>query len=195
MNLRHTFTVDGTPEEFLKTLKNHGVAKLEHYLDVPPERFAPTPFVHNDLEYAIDSMPTPAGVFNKIYRLEYYAHGQPAGMNVWEQIEKNIYPTKELGIVIEMTPQLNGQTKVVATCLHPAFEQEFRSIFRLDEQAATESNRGMKAGTPERIMEFHRLVKSGKSNRQAKEQAHCDPSTYYRWCKEVTGEDPILPYR
>lgn len=55
--------------------------------------------------------------------------------------------------------------------------------------------RGMKLGTAERVMEFHRLVKHGLSHRQAKEQSRCDPSTYYRWCKEATGEEPIHPYR
>lgn len=58
-----------------------------------------------------------------------------------------------------------------------------------------ESKRGIKLGTSERVTEFHRLVKSGMSHRQAKKQAHCDPSTYYQRCKEVTGEEPIAPYR
>lgn len=62
-------------------------------------------------------------------------------------------------------------------------------------KAETKSNRGMKAGTPERVAEFHRLVKSGMSHREAKRQAHCDPNTYYRWCLQVTGEEPTLPYR
>jgi hypothetical protein len=55
--------------------------------------------------------------------------------------------------------------------------------------------RGLKVGTAERVMEMHRLLKLGQSQRQAKKNAGCDPSTYYRHCKEVTAEDPILPYR
>lgn len=55
--------------------------------------------------------------------------------------------------------------------------------------------RGIKLGTAERVNEFHRLVKAGQSHRQAKARAHCDPATYCQWCKRVTGEDPIIPYR
>lgn len=59
----------------------------------------------------------------------------------------------------------------------------------------TRGERGMKAGTAERVREMHRLLKQGLSQRQAKERARCDPSTYHRWCFEVTGEEPIPPYR
>jgi hypothetical protein len=55
--------------------------------------------------------------------------------------------------------------------------------------------RGMKAGTENRVREAHRLMRSGLSQRQATKRAHTDPSTYKRWCKEVTGEEPIEPYR
>lgn len=55
--------------------------------------------------------------------------------------------------------------------------------------------RSMKLGTAERVREMHRLLKGGKSQRQAKKEARCDPSTYHQWCLTVTGEDPILPYR
>ncbi len=55
--------------------------------------------------------------------------------------------------------------------------------------------RGMKLGTAERVREFHRLVKSGYSHRDAKKHSRCDPSTYYRWCLEATGEEPIQSYR
>jgi hypothetical protein len=58
-----------------------------------------------------------------------------------------------------------------------------------------EDKRGIKLGTAERVAEFHRLVKSGMSHREAKKRAHSDPSTYYRWCEEVTGEKPIESYR
>ena len=54
--------------------------------------------------------------------------------------------------------------------------------------------RGMKIGTAERVREMHRLLKSGMSQREAKGLARCDPSTYYRRCREVTGEEPIPPY-
>lgn len=59
----------------------------------------------------------------------------------------------------------------------------------------TTTKRGIKLGTAERVNEFHRLVKSGISHRQAKKQSRCDPTTYYQWCREVTGEEPITPYR
>lgn len=59
----------------------------------------------------------------------------------------------------------------------------------------SKSRLGPKTGTLERVSEFHRLVKSGMSQRQAKAKARCDPSTYYQWCKQATGEEPIVPYR
>ena len=55
--------------------------------------------------------------------------------------------------------------------------------------------RGMKVGTGGRVREFHKLLKEGNSHRQAQKRAHCDPSTYYRHCYSVTGEEPIAPYR
>lgn len=55
--------------------------------------------------------------------------------------------------------------------------------------------RGMKAGTANRVREMHRLLAKGLSQRQAKSRSHCDPTTYYRWCLEVTGEEPIEPYQ
>jgi hypothetical protein len=55
--------------------------------------------------------------------------------------------------------------------------------------------RGMKEGTSTRVREMHRLLKKGLSQRQAKNLSRCDPSTYYRWCLETTGEEPIEPYR
>lgn len=57
------------------------------------------------------------------------------------------------------------------------------------------AQRGIKIGTAARVWEYHRAMKEGLSNRAAKARSHCDPSTYYRRCKEVTGEDPIEPYR
>lgn len=132
MNLQHTFVFEGTHGQFIERLRNRGKAVLSHYLH---RRDEAKPFVQNGLEYTIHSFPELAGDYNKIHRLEYYTEGSPVGMNIWEQIEKSIYPTKELGMVIEMTPRVDGRTDITATCLHPAYEQEFKSIFGIDEQA------------------------------------------------------------
>lgn len=83
--------------------------------------------------------------------------------------------------------------------------QQFFQISKLSEtdnekpndqnQTNQKEKRGMKLGTAERVREFHRLVKSGLSHRQAKKQSRCDPSTYYQWCQEATGEEPKESYR
>jgi hypothetical protein len=76
-----------------------------------------------------------------------------------------------------------------------ATEMATPSDDEIERWADRETQRGMKIGTAERVTEFHRLLKSGYSQRLAKKSVRCDPSTYYQWCKEVTGEDPIEPYR
>lgn len=54
--------------------------------------------------------------------------------------------------------------------------------------------RGIKAGTDERVKNAHGLLKVGKSRRAAFREAHTDSRTYYQYCRQVTGEEPIEPY-
>jgi hypothetical protein len=57
-----------------------------------------------------------------------------------------------------------------------------------------DGERGMKAGTENRVRTAHDLLKRGlHSQRYAFKKAHTDARTYQRWCKTVTGEDPIEP--
>lgn len=51
----------------------------------------------------------------------------------------------------------------------------------------------VKAGTEERVREFHYLRSQGLSVRKAREKTHCDPRTYYDRCKELLGEEPFWP--
>jgi hypothetical protein len=64
-----------------------------------------------------------------LYRLEYYASGIPEGMTIQEQRDKGIYGTHEIGIVIELSQRIDGRTDVIATCTHPAYDQEFTAMF------------------------------------------------------------------
>ncbi|MBV7328399.1 hypothetical protein KFU94_09090 [Chloroflexi bacterium TSY] len=93
-------------------------------------------------------------------------------------------------------PRPNNENQIEALEQKPDSEDPTMVDSREQNEGTTSINeRGMKLGTSERVNEFHRLVKEGYSHRKAKKSAHCDPSTYYRWCKEATGEDPIKPYR
>ncbi|MCB0079600.1 MAG: hypothetical protein KDE47_01650 [Caldilineaceae bacterium] len=65
----------------------------------------------------------------------------------------------------------------------------------LAKQQSSTQKRGMKVGTAERVREMHRLLKTGMSQRQARAGAQSDVATYYKYCLEVTGEEPIIPYR
>lgn len=62
-------------------------------------------------------------------------------------------------------------------------------------EAQPVEKRGPKAGTIARVIEAHRLMKLGRSQRQACEIARIDPRTYQARCKEATGEEPHDPYR
>lgn len=49
--------------------------------------------------------------------------------------------------------------------------------------------RGANAGTPEKVREAHRRLKSGEAWKTVKQG--CAHETYMKWCLRVTGEDPI----
>jgi hypothetical protein len=62
------------------------------------------------------------------------------------------------------------------------------------EQTETE-RRGPKVGTLERVAEAHRLIKEAHMPvTKACRKARTDTRTYYQWCLEATGEEPIVPY-
>lgn len=56
-----------------------------------------------------------------------------------------------------------------------------------------ERQRGMNVDTEGKVKSFHAKRKAGASYRQAEQDTHCDTDTYRRWCKAVTGEEPIEP--
>jgi HEAT repeat protein len=54
--------------------------------------------------------------------------------------------------------------------------------------------RGVKAGTLDRVKEAHRLAtKEGVPISKACDKAHTDTRTYYQYCRQATGEEPVSP--
>lgn len=54
-----------------------------------------------------------------------------------------------------------------------------------------ERQHGMNVDTEAKVKSFHAKRKAGASYRKAEQDTHCDTDTYRRWCKAVTGEEPI----
>lgn len=163
-----------------------------------------------DVLHLVMTIPKFTRVENEDTIKEIFFYGRNITRVSWEQTKVKL----DFEIIrfkfIQETPNV---IRVRGYCLEPIYEQAFRRMLRtiggesnqdanleimlhdVDMNGPAKSKRGMKIGTAERITEMHRLLKLGQSQRQAKKNAGCDPSTYYRHCKEVTAEDPILPYR
>jgi hypothetical protein len=65
---------------------------------------------------------------------------------------------------------------------------------RVESKAPKRDERGINAGTAERVKKMHELMGTRKHSQEwCRKRAHIDPRTYKDKCKQVTGEDPIQP--
>ena len=139
--ITHEFVFPGSSKEFYQKIVNRGTGELLNYLK-SDQAMSTRWYVDVDgYEFTIHTLPRVYQHGDVVYRLEFMVEGSKAGVGIWEQIEKDIPPKHELGCVIELFPRIDGRTNIKAVCLHPSFEQEFRSleqefrsIFGIDEQ-------------------------------------------------------------
>ncbi len=112
----------------------------------------------------------------------------------------NLHRVKEVGFELETwatTEQGRAALQVLTQRLQEAGDfQEIVGPFpkvRKTTAPETPTPRGPRAGTDDRVHEFHRLRKQSPQNSQnwASRMSRCDPRTYQQHCKRVTGEDPI----
>lgn len=130
------------------------------------------------------------------------------GFDRWRYLH-NGQPTFGNVIEVVLSPMVDGGTELDISYSDDDYLPEFERILTKLQSKSTDKEpfpqpqqsnerltpRGIKLGTAERLREMHRALKQGLSHRQAAKQARSDTDTYRKWCKEVTGEEPIEPYR
>ena len=198
--ITHEFVFPGSSKEFYQKIVNRGTGELLNYLK-SDQAMSTRGYVDVDgYEFTIHTLPRVYQHGDVVYRLEFMVEGSKAGVGIWEQIEKDIPPKHELGCVIELFPRIDGRTNIKAVCLHPSFEQEFRSleqefrsIFGIDEQDKPGANNSVESSYQQdnltkREKEVAHLLANGKGDKEIAEELMIESSTAKDHCESISNK-------